>query len=444
MENHKLHINDVKGAVKPMWMTESPSRKWNTRVNYVKDGHVRSRFHGATNAASTSTQSLSQVSLSVIVSCTGFMASTFFAWNMRRANGVAAQQPMHSRGFPVLRAQATDDPGASALDGGAALELRNQLARLDEEWRSRPGGDISWLEIEGSYVLMPPIVPWGVIHFIGGAVLGSYPHVVYNELFMRVCRTAGVAVIATPYDLGLDHRQLAADAGAAFRKALEACQGRYSWSPQMPVFALGHSLGAKLQLLRNCAGAERGRTPPARQLGLLAYNNYDLTDSVKMLETFLRSFNQFRRPGGVDTAVLQGLFKVVETFTAAIGLQFTPSQAELRSQVKEGHDRKLPITCFKFQTDSLDCSQTLAEDLGSDVCELAGDHLTPVYLKLGLDGKAGAGLPAYEAFAATSWQVGNEAQLQALADAIVEWLRGNTPQSTAAAYRILPNGVIDV
>ena len=104
------------------------------------------------------------------------------------------------------------------------------------------------MEIEGSYVLMPPAIPWGVIHFIGGAVLGTYPHIAYNELFTRVCRESGIAVVATPYDVGLDHQQLSRDAATAFDATLKACQTRYGWSEAMPVFALGHSLGGKLQV----------------------------------------------------------------------------------------------------------------------------------------------------------------------------------------------------
>jgi hypothetical protein len=45
----------------------------------------------------------------------------------------------------------------------------------------------------------------GVVHFIGGALLGTFPQVAYDELLKRVSEYGSMLVIATPYDLDLNH-----------------------------------------------------------------------------------------------------------------------------------------------------------------------------------------------------------------------------------------------
>lgn len=57
----------------------------------------------------------------------------------------------------------------------------------------------------GAWVRFPPGRAWGVVHFTGGAVLGSYPHIAYDAMLSELCDTSGLMVVATPYDLGTDH-----------------------------------------------------------------------------------------------------------------------------------------------------------------------------------------------------------------------------------------------
>ena len=92
---------------------------------------------------------------------------------------------------------------------GAAIELRSRLQDLDLERRSGGGSGDGWEEIEGCWVRFPPTRAWGVAHFIGGAVLGSYPHIAYDKLLSTLSDEAGVMVIATPYELGTDHGTIA-------------------------------------------------------------------------------------------------------------------------------------------------------------------------------------------------------------------------------------------
>uniref|UniRef100_A0A7S1IFQ1 Uncharacterized protein n=1 Tax=Eutreptiella gymnastica TaxID=73025 RepID=A0A7S1IFQ1_9EUGL len=341
----------------------------------------------------------------------------------------------------VLKAEGGGGDG-SPFDGGAALELRSQLARLDKEWQGQQGGDLGGQQIEGSYVLCPPTIPWGVIHFIGGAVLGSYPHIAYNELLTRVCKKVGVAVIATPFDVGLDHKQLATTAVGSFRSTLSACQDRYGWSGALPVFALGHSLGSKLHVINHCQSAQQ-----FTRIGLMAFNNYGLADSINMLETLLKEFNQTRRGVGVDDVMLKGLFNVVGRVTQAVGFQISPAPEELKRMVENGYSPRAPTTCFTFENDDLDCTEQLEDVVDVGLVQLGGNHLTPVFLKLGIDG-AGQ-IPLAQALGTSAnWTVGDEADLEKLVDALAAWLKGSTAPSSAETrakgYRILPNGTIDV
>ena len=102
--------------------------------------------------------------------------------------------------------------------------------------------------------------------------------------------------------------------------------------------------------------------------------------------------------------------------------------------------------CFRFEDDTLDCSDGLRADVPLNVVELDGNHLTPVFLQLGVEGTAAAGLPLSATLGTGKFVVGSEAQVQALAEAIVAWLKGSTgaESSGTRGARILPNGVIDV
>ena len=65
------------------------------------------------------------------------------------------------------------------------------------------------LEPREAYVFEPEGPVEGVAHFIGGAALGTFPQVAYKALLTRVAQRCGVAVVATPFDLGLDHDAVA-------------------------------------------------------------------------------------------------------------------------------------------------------------------------------------------------------------------------------------------
>lgn len=88
-----------------------------------------------------------------------------------------------------------DGYGPNSLGSlGAAMELRSRLQDVDVERRAKRGGrdGDGWEEINGAWVRSPPGRAWGVAHFVGGAVLGSYPHIAYDAFLSRLCDDAGV------------------------------------------------------------------------------------------------------------------------------------------------------------------------------------------------------------------------------------------------------------
>ena len=97
----------------------------------------------------------------------------------------------------------------------------------------------------------------------------------YDAWLSRVC-DEGLIIVATPYELDTNHSELAAAAAACKTRALTAVLSREGYSPFLPIFAVGHSLGSKLHVLLGCdesasgdgegevAGAsEAVRRPPA-------------------------------------------------------------------------------------------------------------------------------------------------------------------------------------
>ena len=119
----------------------------------------------------------------------------------------------HHARLPSATMSMADPGGALTLLGGA-------LARSDSAESSR-----DWQRVGDQWLRLPASTPWAVVHFVGGAGLGSAPQLCYNSLWADVCDRANVAVIATPYDVAPDHARLAAECMAGFESArAEACE----------------------------------------------------------------------------------------------------------------------------------------------------------------------------------------------------------------------------
>ena len=299
-----------------------------------------------------------------------------------------------------------------------AIDLRSRLQQTDLA-RRKQGGTAGWREIEGSWVRSPPGRAWGVVHFTGGAVLGSYPHLCYDALLSSLSDASGLMVVTTPYELGTDHDAIATETQRKLRATLSAVAVRDDYDVNMPLFGLGHSLGAKLQVLLACRGGAQ------RAAVLLAFNNASATDSVRVLEQFARAFLQDGRAAGrgVSDAVLAAMpfiSAAAERAASAAGLNFTPGPPEtLQRATAEYVVRRCLM--IAFDNDTLHHSSDLALALQSrkETIELLtrpGNHLTPVVVTLS---------PPEELSQLTGslpQRVGDEAAARQLGVDIAQWL----------------------
>jgi len=359
--------------------------------------------------------------------------------------------------------------------------LRSRLQDLDvERNRSRGGRDgDGWEEINGAWCRTPPGRAWGVAHFIGGAVLGSYPHIAYDAFLSQLCDEAGVFVVATPYELGTNHSAISAECQAKLNSAWGAVAAREGYNPgAMPVFAVGHSLGCKLQLIAACGGgaaaadgddAAKGSdkagaqaktgggegasanggdaveepAPPSNRAGhlFLAFNNATAADSVRLLEKFAREILKKRAEtaAGGDRAAndafdgfmrnLPSLTALAERAATAAGLAFTPSPEETLEDARRQFASP-KVRFVSFGDDDLDQNDELAAALRRryevtlqgpapvSIAKMPGTHLTPVFFKF--DGAKVS--PAFAQMGGLS--VGDEEAVKKLAEESVRFLKG--------------------
>ena len=175
-----------------------------------------------------------------------------------------------TRGLPYASvAHISTSTILKSSEGDSVTELSSALAVLDNRWRENKDKTNRWEKImftgsdqdssaieEFVYLLQPPsnfLRPTSCIFFLGGAALGQYPHIAYSEMLTKLSNSMGTAVIAAPFSTNLDHFELAKKSGELFRKALRKCEDEYAWQENLPLYCLGHSLGAKLTIINIAA-----------------------------------------------------------------------------------------------------------------------------------------------------------------------------------------------
>mmetsp|Transcript_19988 Transcript_19988/g.52347 ORF Transcript_19988/g.52347 Transcript_19988/m.52347 type:complete len:319 (+) Transcript_19988:157-1113(+) len=250
-------------------------------------------------------------------------------------------------------------PGGEGSALAPFQELTETLSTLDlYRGESGDGRAGSWTVCEesGAWVRFPDTTPWGVVYFIGGAGFGTYPHVAYDSLLGKLSTACGggLVAIAWPYDVGLNHVQIAKDAAAGFETALARFSERESWSPRLKEFSIGHSLGAKLQLLNAvdlCAEGDEGgedgeRVSPPNNLALISLNNAGIADSLPLALRFLSTVN-----AGAAGAAQQFDFivQLAKTAVEASGLEFYPSPTVTEAFVADSELNNVAL--FRFDDD---------------------------------------------------------------------------------------------
>ncbi len=325
---------------------------------------------------------------------------------------------------------------------GVIGELSSVLAALDEREKgvNDVGPGMRWERDNesGAWVLMPSSVPFAVVHFIGGAGFGTYPHIAYREFLERVVDRCGggVAVVAVPYEAGLAHGKLAVASEAIFDDVFARIVEREFWPPTLRILRLGHSLGAKLHVLNVCAYSECHRDGVYQPIyvGLVAFNNFGLKDSVAQAITFLEAV------GGSQLGAFKNqIIDFAKMAVAASGFEFDPDPDVTKSVISEIKDKEASLTAFRFVDDELDSTRDLGNlemaengvglrqsESQLEVVELPGDHLASVFINVKAEELATEkAIP--DAIAGLidengSFSFGSEELLEELVDAVVGWV----------------------
>jgi len=276
-------------------------------------------------------------------------------------------------------------------------------------------------------------------------VLGQFPRLCYDELLRPLADKAGIAVVCTPYELGPNHNALAESTEGAFEVAIAAGAARYGWDlDRMPRLSLGHSLGAKLQVLLRCRAAARPSSlAPHVGVGLLAFNNFGVEDQVRLLREILQSIQGRTGAGGPNQAANSFFERVLEPVIGRVakvsGMGFQPGPDELLDMVADTYGATTRTCTFSFDDDNLDCSMELQDALrdrgalGVGQSMLRGGHLTPVVLSLEGVSQAARDAPGIagqvadrfgQQFSGGGIGLGDQDDLEALIDELVSWVRG--------------------
>ncbi|QHU99261.1 DUF1350 family protein [Synechocystis sp. CACIAM 05] len=257
---------------------------------------------------------------------------------------------------------------------------------------------MEWREISGSWVLVPP-QPIAVVHFLGGAFVGTAPNVAYRWLLTELGK-AGYVVVATPFLNTFDHQAIARSVLNRFEIILERLQKQGEITTGLlPVYGLGHSLGCKLHLLI-------GSLYEVERAGniLVAFNNYPVKQAIPFGEQLAQlQLDKF----------LTGVQKQLRQFNLQLDLnfEFTPSPEETNLLITENYRVRRNLL-IKFSNDDIDQTLGLRPILNQKTadlvayCPLPGNHLTP----LGQD---------------IQWETGQEFSPL---DAVGQWLKNSLSQ----------------
>ncbi|KAA3477344.1 Eukaryotic initiation factor 4F subunit p150 isoform 1 [Gossypium australe] len=141
-----------------------------------------------------------------------------------------------------------------------------------------------------SCLIIPPSgnkKPRAIIKFLGGAFLGAVPEVTYSYLIELLAKE-GFLIISVPYNVTFDHEQATKQVYERFNACLDNILAfgypDANLTPadlvNLPLFSVGHSNGALLQVLTGSYFSEK--IPKAN--AIISYNNKSATEAVPYFE----------------------------------------------------------------------------------------------------------------------------------------------------------------
>ncbi|KAF7817328.1 Alpha/Beta hydrolase fold [Senna tora] len=307
-----------------------------------------------------------------------------------------------------------------------------------------------YTKLDSCLVIPPPPnrgKPRAIIKFLGGAFIGAVPELTYGYLIEFLAKE-GFLVIVVPYNVTFDHAQATRQVYERFHTCLDTILTsglpQANLSPaqlqDLPLFSVGHSNGALLQLLIGSYFSEK--IPKANVI--ISYNNRPATEAVPYFEqlgpvvsqmmpaveatpvyTMARSASgdawkmMLDAVGSIiqetEQDVLTSLTKFVDQLPSVMNevtqgvSEFKPTPSENRECFKCSYNVKHTLL-VKFNSDTIDETDIVEETLKPRVdsvggtlekVQLSGNHITPCIQD-------------------PKWQVGN---LYTPADAIAQGLK---------------------
>lgn len=236
---------------------------------------------------------------------------------------------------------------------------------------------MDWQEISGNWLIIPDNT-MGIVHFLGGAFIGTAPHLTYRWLLEKLAE-AGFLVITTPCLNTFDHIAIARDVLNRFETILDRLYYRKILTNRaLPIYGVGHSLGCKLHLLiGSLYEVERGGNV------LISYNNFPVNRSIPFAEQL--------------------------QLTPTFNLKFTPSPEETNELIAQDYQIRRNFL-IKFRKDTIDQTYDLHPVLQARFQEmvslqvLPGNHITPINQEI-------------------NWQIG---ETFTPIDAIAQWFKQET------------------
>ena len=179
------------------------------------------------------------------------------------------------------------------------------------EWETTRSGRAS--------VLLPPLpddaranngaaspLPRTILHFIGGAVFGSYPTQFYSDLLLPLAQQTNSVVVATnvPVTIDrnpLDHYALSDGIAEALQEAYEdiLCdEFDFDAMKDVPLVGVGHSLGSRLHAVMNTDDEDMFQRMtqriPNRRAGnvFMGFNNYGASSAVPGVKTLRKGIKE--------------------------------------------------------------------------------------------------------------------------------------------------------
>ncbi|GMN63283.1 hypothetical protein TIFTF001_032406 [Ficus carica] len=182
--------------------------------------------------------------------------------------------------FNGKRTTAVKSASSSAVWNGYAGSSRDSRANNNTRIYAR---------MDSCLVIPPPVgtPPRAVVKFLGGAFLGAAPELTYSYVIELLAKE-GFVVISVPYNVTFDHADAAKQVYERFNVCLDSVLAsglpHANLTPaqlsQLPLFSVGHSNGALLQVLTGSYFCEK--IPKAN--AIISYNNRPATEAVPYFE----------------------------------------------------------------------------------------------------------------------------------------------------------------